>query len=169
MDIEDFDAIEELEDSCAEEDIITADLVRDRDGIKKELTQLQEYAELAQSITENSKGENLLTALHKGFEETEKLGGQRKAVIFTESRRTQDYLYNLLSNNGYAGHIVFLNGTNNDFNSKRILEEWKERQKNAVVVINFLNRKNAADVRVYQLLDQKFRLFSGVFGSSDHS
>lgn len=238
LDMDDFDAIDELEDSFDEDDIITADLVRDREGIKKELAQLQKYAELAQSITENSKGENLLTALHKGFEETEKLGGQRKAVIFTESRRTQDYLYNLLSNNGYEGQIVFLNGTNNDANSKRILEEWKERhkndgrvsgsrtadlkaavveefrdrasiligteaaaeginlqfcsllvnydlpwnpqrieqrigrchrygQKNDVVVINFLNRKNAADVRVYQLLDQKFRLFSGVFGSSD--
>ena len=40
-------------------------------------------------------------------------------------------------------------------------------QKNDVVVINFLNRKNAADRRVYELLDQKFRLFDGVFGSSD--
>lgn len=40
-------------------------------------------------------------------------------------------------------------------------------QKNDVVVINFLNRKNAADKRVYELLDQKFRLFDGVFGSSD--
>ena len=35
------------------------------------------------------------------------------------------------------------------------------------MVINFLNRKNAADVRVYELLDQKFRLFDGLFGSSD--
>ena len=40
-------------------------------------------------------------------------------------------------------------------------------QKNDVVVINFLNKSNAADVRVYELLDQKFRLFSGLFGSSD--
>ena len=40
-------------------------------------------------------------------------------------------------------------------------------QKNDVVVINFLNRKNAADCRVYELLSQKFRLFEGVFGSSD--
>ena len=36
-----------------------------------------------------------------------------------------------------------------------------------VVVINFLNKTNAADVRVYELLDQKFQLFSGVFGASD--
>src|SRR5499433_3164813 len=40
-------------------------------------------------------------------------------------------------------------------------------QKHDVVVINFLNRKNAADVRVFQLLSEKFRLFNGVFGASD--
>jgi hypothetical protein len=36
-----------------------------------------------------------------------------------------------------------------------------------VVVVNFLNVKNAADIRVFQLLDEKFKLFSGVFGASD--
>ena len=36
-----------------------------------------------------------------------------------------------------------------------------------MVVLNFVNRKNAADRRVYELLDQKFRLFQGVFGASD--
>lgn len=40
-------------------------------------------------------------------------------------------------------------------------------QKHDVVVINFVNRKNAADKRVYDLLDQKFKLFKGVFGASD--
>lgn len=238
LDIEDYDTIDELKESFDDNENLTSELIKDREGIIQELAKLEEYAKLAQSINENSKGENLLTALHKGFDEMEKLGGQRKAVIFTESRRTQDYLYNLLSDNGYAGQIVFLNGSNNDADSKRILNEWKERhkddgrisgsrtadikaaiveefknkasiligteaaaeginlqfcsllvnydlpwnpqrieqrigrchrygQKNDVVVINFLNRKNAADVRVYQLLDQKFKLFSGVFGSSD--
>ena len=40
-------------------------------------------------------------------------------------------------------------------------------QKFDVVVVNFLNRSNAADVGVYQLLDEKFRLFNRVFGASD--
>jgi hypothetical protein len=40
-------------------------------------------------------------------------------------------------------------------------------QKNDVIVINFLNKKNAADERVYQLLNQKFNLFNSVFGASD--
>jgi hypothetical protein len=40
-------------------------------------------------------------------------------------------------------------------------------QKFDVVVVNFLNKANAADVRVYQLLAEKFKLFDGVFGASD--
>jgi adenine-specific DNA-methyltransferase len=40
-------------------------------------------------------------------------------------------------------------------------------QKHDVVVVNFLNRTNAADQRVFQLLSQKFQLFEGVFGASD--
>ena len=40
-------------------------------------------------------------------------------------------------------------------------------QKYDVVVINFLNERNAADCRVYELLNEKFNLFTGVFGASD--
>jgi len=35
------------------------------------------------------------------------------------------------------------------------------------VVINFLNERNDADRRVLEILSEKFRLFSGVFGASD--
>jgi len=34
-------------------------------------------------------------------------------------------------------------------------------QKNDVVVINFINKRNYADVRVHELLDEKFSLFKG--------
>jgi hypothetical protein len=40
-------------------------------------------------------------------------------------------------------------------------------QKYDVVVVNFLNVQNAVDVRVHQLLRDKFKLFDGVFGASD--
>ena len=40
-------------------------------------------------------------------------------------------------------------------------------QKHDVVVVNFIDRSNAADRRVYELLAQKFQLFEGVFGASD--
>ena len=36
-----------------------------------------------------------------------------------------------------------------------------------MVVVNFLNLRNEADKRVYELLSEKFKLFEGVFGSSD--
>lgn len=237
--LEDYDTFEELLEevgsSEVKEDI---DVIQQHFAIHEELERLKTFAKLAKGITRNSKGENLLTALDKGFSKATELGALRKAVIFTESRRTQDYLYNLLSENGYEGKIVFLNGTNSDSNSKKIYKEWVERhkgediisgskqadmkaaiveefrnnaeiligteaaaeginlqfcsllvnydlpwnpqrieqrigrchrygQKNDVVVINFLNNKNEADKRVYHLLDQKFKLFEGLFGSSD--
>ena len=37
-----------------------------------------------------------------GFAEMEKMKANRKALVFTESRRTQDYLKNFLESNGYA-------------------------------------------------------------------
>ena len=40
-------------------------------------------------------------------------------------------------------------------------------QKIDVTVVSFLNLRNHAEQRIYQLLDQKFRLFDGVFGASD--
>lgn len=242
LDLDDYDTFTELHDDEDDTSDFTEmdeeELRRNQDGIQSELALLQSFADLASGIKTNAKGDNLISALTQGFKKIEQLGGQRKAVIFTESRRTQEYLFNLLSNNGYEGEIVFLNGVNNDDISKKIYADWKERhkndgkisgsrqadmksavveefrnhaciligteaaseginlqfcsllvnydlpwnpqrieqrigrchrygQKNDVVVINFLNKKNAADQRVYELLDQKFRLFRGVFGSSD--
>ena len=40
-------------------------------------------------------------------------------------------------------------------------------QKFDVVVVNFLDKNNKADQRVYELLDEKLKLFQGVFGASD--
>lgn len=40
-------------------------------------------------------------------------------------------------------------------------------QKYDVTVVNFLNTRNAADVRIFDLLNDKFRLFDGLFGASD--
>jgi superfamily II DNA/RNA helicase len=61
-----------------------------------------------------------------GFEKLEGLGANRKAVIFTESRRTQQYLLSLLEANGFASQVMTLNGTNTDHRSAGILEAWKQ-------------------------------------------
>lgn len=52
------------------------------------------------------------------------LGGQRKALIFTESRRTQEYLFKFLSDNGYNDKIVCFNGTNDSVEAKNIYRLW---------------------------------------------
>ncbi len=40
-------------------------------------------------------------------------------------------------------------------------------QKLDVIVVNFVNTKNVADLRVFELLQEKFSLFKGAFGASD--
>jgi superfamily II DNA or RNA helicase len=230
---------EEWDDEiAAPQDLPPALTETQRAAIASEINELAMFRDLAVSITENAKGVALLTALETGFAKAAALGAADKTVIFTESRRTQDYLVNLLSRSGYEGQIVLFNGTNNDPGSKATYQAWKARhagsdritgsptadmraalvdefrnnakiliateaaaeginlqfcsmvvnydlpwnpqrieqrigrchrygQKHDVVVINFLNRANAADLRVFELLDEKFRLFSGVFGASD--
>ncbi len=240
---EDFETFEELKEEWEENGTDYIDKIPEPvekiEGIKKEIKLLKEFHSLARSIIKNSKGEVLLIALNKGFSEAQKKGGNKKAVIFTESTRTQEYLRTILEETEeYRGKIVLFNGSNKDQKSKEILKSWLERyngtdrvtgsksadmraalvdyfkdealimiateaaaeginlqfcslvvnydlpwnpqrieqrigrchrygQKYDVVVVNFLNKKNAADQRVYQLLSEKFKLFDGVFGASD--
>ncbi len=64
--------------------------------IQKEINYLQDCVRVANTIKENSKGKALLSALKTGFKEMYRLHAQNKAIIFTESRVTQDYLKKLL-------------------------------------------------------------------------
>ena len=226
---------EEEEEIKKEDRIYTPDEIGE---IRQEIEALNEFKKLAKSIRVNSKGEVLFTALEKGFLKLTELKANRKAIIFTESTRTQEYLKNILEARGYKDEIVLFNGSNNDPKSNTIYQAWLKThagtdritgsrtadkraalvdyfrdtatimiateaaaeginlqfcslvvnydlpwnpqrieqrigrchrygQKFDVVVINFLNNTNAADQRVYQLLDEKFQLFSGVFGASD--
>lgn len=222
-------------DTDFEPELLTSD---QRDALISEIEELRAFADEATAITQNAKGEALLKALRAGFNKAQELGAARKSIIFTESRRTQDYLVRLLSANGFGNKLVLFNGSNTDDQSKAIYSEWVEKhrgtdqvtgsrsadiraalvdhfrntaeimiateaaaeginlqfcsmvvnydlpwnpqrieqrigrchrygQKHDVVVVNFLNRENAADQRVYELLNEKFQLFEGVFGASD--
>lgn len=208
------------------------------ESLDSEVEELKGYSKMARAIGEESKAKELLKALDVSFEKIKNLGGQRKALIFTESRRTQEYLYKFLSDNGYNDKIVCFNGTNDSEDAKNIYRLWlmqyegtnrisgstvidkkqaivdtfrdkaeimiateagaeginlqfcslvvnydmpwnpqrieqrigrchRYGQKNDVVVVNFVNQANYADCRVYELLNDKFSLFNGVFGASD--
>lgn len=52
---------------------------------------------------------------------------------------------------------------------QRIGRVHRYGQKCDVVVVNFINRSNRADERVFDLLQEKFALFDGVFGASDET
>ncbi len=235
-DYSEYEELKDEEEFDENKEIILTE--NDVELIRREIAELTEYAKLAESIKQNAKGQVLLTALNKGFEEMKRLGASEKALIFTESTRTQEYIYSILQNTEYKDSIVFFNGSNNDALSKKIYSEWllkhkgesiitgsktadkrsalieyfknnakimiateaaaegvnlqfcsmvvnydlpwnpqrveqrigrchRYGQKFDVVVINFLNKRNQADQRVYELLKEKFKLFDGVFGASD--
>lgn len=235
---QDYEALEETAEEWTEDEPAAPLSDTDRAALQREIADLDEFARLATSIEHNAKGKALLTALEVAFAKAAELGGVQKAIIFTESRRTQSYLQRVLSDSPFAEGVVLFNGSNTDERSKLIYAAWLERhrgmdrttgsrtadmraalvdyfrekgrimiateagaeginlqfcslvvnydlpwnpqrieqrigrchrygQLHDVVVVNFLNRSNAADLRVFQLLAEKFQLFEGVFGSSD--
>lgn len=233
----DIDSADEIEEEIDADETQETGPV-DQAKLKAEIDQVRSYLDLAKSIGANAKGEKLVSVLPLVLDQIVERGGQRKAVIFTESVRTQAYLRDLLAENGFENDIVLMNGSNNDPDSRAMYEGWKQRHKDSdaisgsksadmkaaiveefrdrkailiatesgaeginlqfcslvinfdlpwnpqrveqrigrchrygqridVTVVNLLNLKNQAEQRVHQLLDQKFRLFSGVFGASD--
>lgn len=94
--------------------------------LASEIALLEGFLTLARSIGSNAKGEKLLSQLPGVLNEVVARGGRRKAVIFTESVRTQRYLADILSENGYAGQIVLMNGSNSDNDSQKVYAAWKK-------------------------------------------
>ncbi len=240
----DEELIEELLDEIADgsdeeilSDAVDEDVI-DHAKLEDEIEEVDQYIRWARSVGIDTKTRHLLQALELGYKKMAEVGAAQKAVIFTESRRTQDYLRDFLESNGYANKVVTFSGTNRDPRSSHIYERWVEKnrcagqvsgsravdlrhaiidhfkndaqiliateaaaeginlqfcsllinfdlpwnpqrveqrigrvhrygQKHDVVVINFLNERNAADRRVYDLLQHKFHLFEGIFGASD--
>jgi len=240
LDADEMDlALESEEDEANEERETEANATAfNPEAVRKEIAAIQGFIDLAQKIQDDSKSEALLIALKNAFAQLEHIGANRKALIFTESTRTQAYLKAFLEQNGYRGNIVTFNGANADKASNAILESWLQfhagtgeasgiraadrraaivdyfqnvaeimiateaaaeglnlqfcslvvnydlpwnpqrieqrigrchryGQKSDVVVVNFVNRRNYADMRVFNLLNDKFKLFSDVFGASD--
>lgn len=129
---EDYEEYNEDKEDSEEVEVISGTNIisitpADIEGIKAEIKELRDWENLAFSIKKNAKGEELIVGLEKGFVKLKEFGANEKAVIFTESRRTQLYLYERLSQEeAYKGKIVLFNGDNNDDNSKKIYLMWLE-------------------------------------------
>ncbi|OQC40771.1 MAG: RNA polymerase-associated protein RapA [Acidobacteria bacterium ADurb.Bin051] len=115
----------------------------DRRKLREEIEALRRLAEKARRIGVDTKSQALLKALEIGFEQMATTGAARKALIFTESRRTQDYLKGFLEAHGYAGQVVLFNGTNGGPEATAIYERWVERNRDSGRV----SGSRAVDVR----------------------
>jgi superfamily II DNA or RNA helicase len=114
-----------LDEWLADEDEAEASLVVVEPArLRSEIDELAKLAAMANAIGTDTKSKALLTALDIGFAEQARMGAGRKALIFTESRRTQDYLYGFLESHGYAGQIVTFSGTNTGPHTAEIYERW---------------------------------------------
>ncbi|WP_346803697.1 SNF2-related protein [Klebsiella pneumoniae] len=100
-----------------------------RADITAEIAELTALIDAAQALQVDTKAQALLKALTLGFSKMAELGAPRKAIIFTESRRTQEYLYRFLSANGHAGKLVLFSGTNNHEDSTAIYQRWLDEHK----------------------------------------
>ena len=98
----------------------------DRRQLAEEIAELRRLADWGRAIGVDTKSRTLLQALAIGFDQMEAVGAARKALLFTESRRTQDYLKAHLEANGYAGQVVLFNGTNGGPEATAIYERWLE-------------------------------------------
>lgn len=96
-------------------------------SIDGEIRELSECQQLAQSIRYETKAIKLIEALQTAFQRIADLGANKKALIFTESRKTQEYLKNYLEQHGYRDKVVCFNGMNNDFATKCIYDNWLTR------------------------------------------
>jgi hypothetical protein len=123
----------------------------DRQKLKQEIDLLQELAARARGIPVDTKSETLLKALDIGFAQMAETGAAQKALIFTESRRTQDYLKAFLESHGYAGRVIAFNGTNGGPEATQIYEQWLAANRNTGRV----SGSRAIDVRA--ALVERFR------------
>lgn len=123
-DIEENLLDEILEIDPPEEDSRSIQTTVDRKQLEEEIALLSVLTARARNIGTDTKTHSLLTALDIGFQQMATTGAQRKALIFTESRRTQIYLKDFLEANGYAGQVVQFSGTNNSLEATAIYENW---------------------------------------------
>lgn len=133
--LKDFENTEQLKEELDEDEDTAASATQgELLSFQAELEQLRSYHQLAASITRNAKSVALLQALNKAFEMAGRFGAERKAVIFTESVRTQSHLKDWLEANGYAGQIVLLNGSNADADSRALYAAWLARHQDSPTV-----------------------------------
>lgn len=104
------------------------------EAMRREVNELRSYAELARSITINEKASKLNEAIDKGFERLRELGAPEKAIIFTDSTKTQEYIARSLIEAGREEGLILFNGSNDSPGANEIYKEWLIANKNGDVI-----------------------------------
>lgn len=113
------------------------------ESIQAEIDELRSYVELARSITVNQKAVNLNDALDQGFAKLREIGAPEKAIIFTESTVTQEYIARHLREHGRGEGLLLFNGSNDSPEATAIYKAWLEKNKDSDLITGIL----AADRR----------------------
>lgn len=99
-----------------------------------EVSELRSCAALARSITVNQKAVKLVDALDQGFAKLRAIGAPEKAIIFTDSTVTQEYLAHSLTEAGWGEGLVLFNGSNNSAEANAIYKRWLEENQGGDIV-----------------------------------
>ena len=102
--------------------------------MKAEVQELREYAALARSLVVNQKAVKLVEAIDLGFERLRELGAPAKAIIFTDSTKTQEYIARTLREAGKGDGMVLFNGSNNLPEQTEIYRAWLDANKDGDLI-----------------------------------
>lgn len=143
LDINDLDEDDGEEFESQEE-------VLDFQELEREIERVKSIISLAEKVNIESKYVALKESLEFSFSHLKELGANKKVIIFTESKRTQEFLKRNLTEDGYK-NILTYNGSNNDPDSQEILKEWLQKPENEE------NTKNTRSVNMKAAILEKFK------------
>lgn len=131
----------EADDDRKQDELYTRDKVNE--FIQHEIDEVTAIISKAESIKKNAKMAALKQAVEKAFDFQEKTEIKQRTVVFTESVRTQQYIFEELSKSGYEGQILKFNGSMNDTVTKQIYKAWKARNYGKYIGSRNVEIKNA--------------------------
>ena len=121
----DDDEVEDEQENDNVDQLYTREKVNE--FIQHEIDEIDDIINTAEKIKKNAKMTALKTAVRKAFDFQRDEGIKEKVVIFTESVRTQQYIFEELSKEGYQGQILKFNGSSGDDTTKELFRAWRNR------------------------------------------
>lgn len=121
----DDDEVEDEQENDNVDQLYTREKVNE--FIQHEIDEIDDIINTAEKIKKNAKMTALKTAVRKAFDFQRDAGIKEKVVIFTESVRTQQYIFEELSEEGYQGQILKFNGSSGDDTTKELFRAWRNR------------------------------------------